>query len=141
MKEKRKPLKRDPALIPLSREHHKGLILAQLLKEDVPNYKGLPTDVPGKVAFAKTEYAQRLQAHFEREEAWLIPLCEAEGGPLAEMAERILSEHETIRTGITALNEQSGPETLDQLGRLIESHIRFEEREWFQAIQEKHILG
>jgi len=138
--EKRKPLKRDPALIPLSREHHKGLILAQLLKSDVPNYKGLPDDIPGKVAFAKTEYEQRLKTHFEREENWLIPLCQGKNKNLREMAQRIHEEHNQIREKITQLNEQSTPETLDQLGRLIESHIRFEEREWFQALQEQKVL-
>ncbi|HKK77503.1 MAG TPA: hemerythrin domain-containing protein [Saprospiraceae bacterium] len=138
--EKRKPLKRDPALIPLSREHHKGLILAQLLKSDVPNYKGLPDDIPGKVAFAKTEYEQRLKTHFEREESWLIPLCQGKNKNLREMAQRIHEEHNQIREKITQLNEQSTPETLDQLGRLIESHIRFEEREWFQALQEQKVL-
>lgn len=138
--EKKKPLKRDPALIPLSREHHKALILAQLLKSDVPNYKGLPDDIPGKVAFAKTEYEQRLKAHFEREENWLIPLSKEQDKVLTEMALRVQKEHEKISEKIAQLDEQSTPETLDQLGRLIERHIRFEEREWFQTLQEQKVL-
>ncbi len=134
---KRKPLRRHPRLIPLSREHHKGLILAQLLKADVPDYKGLPTDIPGKVAFAKKEYEQRLRSHFEQEENWLIPLSEQALAPLPEMAARIREEHQRIRTGIESLRSQSTPDELDALGRLIEQHIRFEEREWFREMQEQ----
>lgn len=138
--DKRQPLKRDPALIPLSREHHKGLLLAQLLKTDVPDYKGLPSDIPGKVAFAKTEYEQRLKAHFEREESWLLPISQQFGGVLAEMAERVAEEHQAIRTGIADLKTAADPGTLDALGRLLERHIRFEEREWFRALQENNVL-
>lgn len=138
--EKRQPLKRHPALVPLSREHHKGLILAQLLKSDVPDYKGLPTDIPGKVAYAKTEYEQRLEAHFEREEGWLVPISLQAGGILAEMAQRIIEEHRAIRSAIANLHEASAPETLDALGRQLEQHIRFEEREWFRALQENTVL-
>ena len=138
--EKRQPLKRDPALVPLSREHHKGLILAQLLKADVPDYKGLPSDVPGKVAYAKAEYEQRLKAHFEREEEWLVPISLQAGGILTEMAQRISEEHQEIRTAIANLHEASAPETLDALGRKLEQHIRFEERGWFRALQENQAL-
>lgn len=138
--EKRQPLKRDPALVPLSREHHKGLILAQLLKSDVPDYKGLPTDIPGKVAYAKAEYEQRLKAHFEREETWLLPISKRAGGELADMARRVSKEHQEIRTAIANLHEASAPETLDALGRKLEQHIRFEEREWFRALQENKVL-
>lgn len=137
---KRQPLKRDPALISLSREHHKGLILAQLLKADMPDYQGLPSDIPAKVAFAKKEYEQRLKAHFAREESWLLPLCQGKGEDLAQMAARVAAEHQEISTAILQLDEQATPETLDQLGRLLEQHIRFEEREWFQSMQEKHVL-
>jgi hemerythrin-like domain-containing protein len=138
--EKRQPLKRDPALVPLSREHHKGLILAQLLKADVPDYKGLPSDVPGKVAYAKTEYEQRLKAHFEREESWLLPISEQAGGKLADMARRVSKEHQEIRLAIAELHAASSEEALDALGRKLERHIRFEEREWFRALQENNVL-
>jgi len=134
---KRRPLKRHPELIPLSREHHEGLILAQLLKSDVPDYKGLPQDTAGKVAYAQTTYEQQLRAHLEREETWLVPLSLEQAAPLPDMARRVLEEHRQIRQGIQALSEQSSPPELDALGRLIEQHIRFEEREWFGKLQER----
>ena len=131
----RKPLKRHPALIPLSRQHHKGLILAQLLKADVPAYKGMPGDTPGKVAYAKREYEQRLKIHFEWEAHVLIPATEGYHEDLKAMGEKVLSEHKAIGRLITALSNEDEPENLDQIGRLLEQHIRYEERVWFSAIQ------
>lgn len=133
----RKPLKRHPALIPLSRHHHKDLLLAQLLKRDVPNYKGLPTDTPGKVAFAKQEYEQRLRQHFSWEAEVLMPATRAYHEKLRVMAEQVQSEHQQIADLIHALSPISTSEQLDQLGQLLEQHIRFEERIWFSAIQEE----
>ena len=42
-------MKRHPTLAHLSREHQGALILAKLLQEDAPDYKGLPTDKNGKL--------------------------------------------------------------------------------------------
>lgn len=131
----KQPLKRDSALVPLSREHHKGLILAQLLKSDAPDYKSLPSDNAGKVAFAKKTYEEILKGHFEKEESWLIPLSLKTGKLLASMASRILKEHAVIREKIDQLHDQSSSGCLDELGRLLAQHIRFEEREWFQELQ------
>ncbi len=133
---KRKPLKRHPALIPLSREHHEGLILAQLLKSDVPDYKGLPTTLEGKLAYARSQYEQVLSAHFEKEEQLLVPESKAYGAEPAAMADRVVEEHRRIRQNLEALDEHSSPEEFSLLGRLLERHIRFEEREWFATLQE-----
>lgn len=131
----RKPLKRHPALIPLSRQHHKGLILAQLLKSDVPDYKGLPTDIPGKVAFAKKELEARLSRHFNWEATVLIPATRAYHKQLQAMSDQVQAEHRQITAQIQQLSDTSTPGDLDELGRLLEQHIRFEERVWFAAIQ------
>lgn len=131
----RKPLKRHPALKPLSRQHHKGLILAQLLKSDVLDYKGLPTDVPGKVAFAKKELEARLSRHFNWEATVLIPATRAYHEELHAMSDQVQAEHRQITAQIQQLSDTSTPGDLDELGRLLEQHIRFEERAWFAAIQ------
>ncbi|MEQ8703128.1 MAG: hemerythrin domain-containing protein [Phaeodactylibacter sp.] len=131
----RKPLKRHPVLIPLSRQHHKGLLLAQLLKSDAPDYKGMPVDIPGKVAFAKKEYGDRLRHHFEWEAGVLIPATQAYHEQLQAMADQVQSEHQQIAEQVGLLSSSSSTEDLDRLGRLIEQHIRFEERVWFTAIQ------
>lgn len=131
----RKPLNRHPALIPLSRQHHKGLILAQLLKSDVPDYKGLPTDIPGKVAFAKKELEKRLSRHFDWEANVLIPATRAYHEQLQAMNDQVQAEHRQISAQIQQLSDTATSDDLDELGRLLEQHIRFEERVWFAALQ------
>ena len=49
-------MKRHPALIPLSREHHGALILARLIQKDAPPYKGLPLEINGKAVYAQEFY-------------------------------------------------------------------------------------
>lgn len=132
----RKPIKRHPALVPLSRQHHKGLILAQLLKIGVPDYKGLPSHLPGKVAYAKAELEQRLSRHFDWEAGVLIPATRPYSTALDNMAEQVLGEHLQITERIRALDDTATAKDLDQIGQLLEQHIRFEERVWFAAIQE-----
>jgi hemerythrin-like domain-containing protein len=132
----RKPLKRHAALIPLSREHHKGLLLAQLLKSDSPPYRGLPTERADIIDYAKKEYQDKLLPHFEKEET-LIRRSLQEQGTLADHAQRVIQEHEQLRAAFTQLNEATTVSELDKLGRLLEQHIRFEERVWFMALQEE----
>ncbi len=130
-------MKRHPSLIPLSREHHDGLVLAQLLKNDVPDYKGLPTTIEGKVEYTRRLWQEALQPHFEKEEQLLIPRTRGYGPELEAMSERVTEEHRQIRRQIEALGEAATAAQLDELGRLLERHIRFEEREWFALIQQE----
>ena len=43
-------MKRHKALIPLSHDHHLLLLLAQLIKKNAPDYKGLPKDLKEKLS-------------------------------------------------------------------------------------------
>ena len=54
-------MKRHESLAPLSREHHEGLILAQLLKKGAPAYRGLPTDLAGKLSYAREMFERILE--------------------------------------------------------------------------------
>ena len=140
MKKRLKPLKRHPKLIPLSRQHHQGLILAQLLKNDVPDYKGLPTTPSGKLEYTQALFEQTLFPHFKKEEEILIPMIKGYSSTLDSLSQQILSEHQTIKTLFDDLSQQDEselPDALDTLGRQIEAHIRFEERQFFPKIQQE----
>jgi len=134
---KRKPLKRHPNLIPLSHAHHKGLLLAQLLKADTPDYRGMPTEKANIILYAQREYQERLLPHFTQEEEQLMPLIENRTKELSAFSQRVLEEHHQLREGFSALQPDSDALTLDRLGKLLERHIRFEERQWFMAIQKE----
>lgn len=132
-----RPLRRHPNLIPLSRDHHHGLVLAQLLKYDVPDYKGLPTTVEGKAEHALRFYEEKLAPHFRLEEERLLPAVTGYDSLLDHYCERVREDHRRL-TRLLDQWRQSPPNgsDLDEFGRLLEEHIRFEERVLFQRIQE-----
>lgn len=130
-------MKRHQSLAGLSREHHGGLILAQLLKKDAPVYKGLPTDEEGKAIYASGYYKDELEKHFEEEEQVLIKKIRGINSALDQVADEIVAEHAALRQLFKGL--EIGAELssqLDEIGVVLEKHIRKEERLFFPMIQE-----
>ncbi len=129
-------MKRHESLAPLSREHHGALILAQLIKRNAPAYKGLPTDIEGKVNYAINFYKTDLIQHFSKEEIILEKVKHTDAA-IAKLAEEIIAEHTMLTSRFLSLNTSGDKITaLDELGHLLEAHIRKEERILFPLIQE-----
>jgi hemerythrin-like domain-containing protein len=133
-------MQRHPALIPLSQDHQKGLLLAQLLKKNAPEYKGLPKDLIGKMNYAKEVYNNELDQHFKEEEEFVFPYLTNKGKEIDEIVTEILSEHRILKTSILALKDNSTLiDEMDKIGYLLEAHIRKEERNLFEKIPQ--VLG
>jgi len=129
-------MKRHPALHPLSHDHHQGLILAQQLKKDAPQYKGMPLTLEGKKEYTLTFYKTELKKHFEDEEKILFPFVKSKNEDVDKLIEEIISEHRKMESLIKELHETDQLENvLDELGWLLEKHIRSEERELFGEIE------
>ncbi len=129
-------MKRHPSLVPLSREHHEALILAQLVKKNAPAYKGLPETVGGKKQYALAMFSNHLLPHFKKEEMILEQVAGCHQS-IAQLAAVIITEHKELAALFNSL--ETAPDTasvLDKTGYLLESHIRKEERELFPLIQE-----
>ena len=62
----------------------------------------------------------------------MLPLL-AQAGASA-LVERTLNEHDEMRRLAARLNE-ADPATLERFGELLGAHVRFEERELFEATQ------
>jgi len=130
------PLKRHKALHSLSHDHHHGLILAQLIKKGSPSYKYLPETTQGKKDYALQFYNTELIRHFEDEEKVLYPLVKSRDKVIDSLFEEIIAEHQQIKKLITNLKSNNNVEdTMDELGYLLESNIRKEERKLFPLIQ------
>ena len=128
-------MKRHPSLIPLSQDHQKGLLLAQLLKKNAPEYKGLPKDPIGKMNYAKEIYNNELDQHFKEEEEFVFPYLKGRSNEIDELVSEILSEHKILKKSILSLKEGiSLIDKMDKIGYLLESHIRKEERDLFEKI-------
>lgn len=128
-------MKRHPALIHLSRDHQQGLMLAQLLKKNAPEYKGLPTDAVGKMNYAKDLYNNELDQHFKEEEEFVFPHLTNKSKEIDELVTEILSEHQILQNSILSLKDDSNLiDNMDKIGYLLEAHIRKEERVLFEKI-------
>ena len=129
-------MKRHPALHRLSHDHHQGLILAQQLKKGAPQYKGMPLTLEGKKDYTLSFYNDELVQHFKDEEEILFPLVNEKNSDLNKMISEIISEHRKMESLAKKLeNTTILEELLDELGQLLEKHIRKEERELFTAIE------
>ncbi len=133
-------MKRHETLAPLSRDHHGALILAQLLKKGAPPYKGLPDEPGGKARYALNFFKASLEEHFIKEEKILLKVKQYHIA-IEKLTTEIIAEHEQLKKLFGSLGDTKDlPGTLDQLGTLLEAHIRKEERVLFPLIQE-HCSG
>jgi iron-sulfur cluster repair protein YtfE (RIC family) len=130
-------MKRHKALQSLSQEHHQGLLLAQLIKKGNPKYKGLPSTAEGKKPYTINNFEQNLIPHFKKEEELLFPLSKKKNPDIEKLVKELVEQHREIYVLIDKLKLSLESENeLDELGKLLETHIRKEERELFQMIQE-----
>lgn len=128
MTEEIKPIKRSEQLAPLSREHHDGLLFAWKIRQGMENRASL--DVMR--SYAMWFWKHHIKPHFFQEEKILAPTMPA-GHPLMV---RMLEEHDHIRELILGLDNEADKRTLEVLCNLLNSHIRFEERELFAYLEE-----
>ena len=130
-------MKRHKALQSLSQEHHHGLLLAQLIKTGSPEYKGLPRTTVEKKLYTINFFEENLIPHFKKEEEVLFPRSKEKNPDIENLVNELINQHKGIYSLITKLKTSAQPEIeLDELGKLLEAHIRKEERELFQMIQE-----
>ncbi|MBK9730985.1 MAG: hemerythrin domain-containing protein [Chitinophagaceae bacterium] len=131
-------MKRHPVLARFSREHHKALLTAQYIKTDAPAFRGMPFSLAGKQEYVLRFFQEHLKNHFQQEEAILFLWVRKMKPEMAGLIDELVAEHRAIETLIRKIESNDDIETqLDVLGRLMELHIRKEERILFQQLQEK----
>lgn len=125
--EKKKPLKRHKAIIPLSREHHHTLLLCWKIR------KGFSKEVaPERMKrYADWFFENHILPHFRIEEAYLFPILGNEN----EMVKRALAEHRRLERLFR--DDKEIVRSLSLIEEELEKHVRFEERELFMKIQEQ----
>ena len=132
-----KPIKRHSSLVSLSRDHYSGLLLSSVLKKDTPDFKNMPVAAVDKVLYVQDKYKDELQKHFRAEEEVLFPFVAGRLPEIDKLIQELISEHRELETKINSLNTVSDlVNALNETGYLLESHIRKEERQLFQLIQE-----
>ena len=125
-------MKRSPQLRDLSDDHHHGLVLAQKAKRAAAG--GDDRAAAEVWAEVEMQFATELAPHFLIEETLLAPpLARADESLLVE---RLLEEHRALRECVQPGHGRT-PADLSRFGELLESHIRFEERELFEVAQKR----
>lgn len=133
-------MKRHASLVPLSRDHHHGLVMARRLilgrstnpRADWPADRAL--QAVRLIEFFETD----LRPHFEVEEAHVFPAAKRDLSDGARCTRALLAEHETMRAMIRDLvadPTSALQERLAAFGKLLEAHIHTEERILFEQMQ------
>lgn len=123
-------MKRHPALQDLSREHHDALKIARHGR--LAALSGDAAAVAAYGAHVARSFDSEMEPHFREEESELLPFLAAAGEN--DLVWRTLAEHAELRALAAALR-QAEAATLLRFADLLAAHVRFEERELFEAAQ------
>ncbi|WP_028453732.1 hemerythrin domain-containing protein [Chitinilyticum aquatile] len=115
-------MKRSPALIHFSREHHPALVLAKRIQRaQADELAGLLPSIT---------FLGDLEKHFVEEETQFAPTLAA----LPQLAERFDDDHAALRALMHRL-QKGELAALAEFAQRLEAHVRFEERELFPALE------
>ena len=133
-------MKRHASLVPLSRDHHRGLVMAQrlILGRSTNPRDDWPADRAQQAARLVKFFATDLRPHFEAEEAHVFPAAARALPDGGRRTRALIAEHETMRAMIRELAGDPASrlnERLIAFGELLRAHIHAEERELFQQMQ------
>lgn len=122
---------RDPSLIPLSHQHQHALALCVRIDRGLRDGEDL---LPWQTEIAQL-FQQEIAIHFAAEEKVVFPAA-ARFAELTSLVEELRAEHAGLR------EELSRPHSLDaaalrDLGQRLSAHIRKEERQLFEGMQER----
>ena len=133
-------MKRHESFVPLSRDHHFGLIMAQrlILGRATNPHADWPTDraqqVPRLIAFFNSD----LRAHFEIEEEHVFPAAGRDLTGSVRQVDALLADHDAMRAMIRGFEADPSiglDERLPAFGHLLKAHIHREERQLFEQMQ------
>lgn len=120
-------MKRSPALLELSREHHTALSLAARIARAAD-----PAAEADLMARVQIVFRDELAPHFVAEEEGLLPAMAAAGE--RALVERTLGEHRLMQQMVDRI-AAGDRDSLKAFGQQLTAHVRFEERELFMAAQ------
>jgi hemerythrin-like domain-containing protein len=124
-------MKRSPALVALSHDHHQALSVAQKLRRATANTAG---DASAAFVAYWDGHGRR---HLRLEEEILLPAYASHGDSHHPLVARALCDHVAIRVRADALlvGEAADPAVLHEFGTRLANHVRLEERELFPLIE------
>ncbi|MBD3906326.1 hemerythrin domain-containing protein [Chryseobacterium sp. Ch-15] len=119
-------MKRNENLVPLSRDHHFGLLCSWKIRQGIK--KNVSYDRIKK--YINYYWQENLSRHFKIED---LVLPETENNILQIQMEK---EHIEIRKLINTMNQTNDIRILGDFANALSNHIRFEERMYFPHLEE-----
>ncbi|MDP9268208.1 MAG: hemerythrin domain-containing protein [Acidobacteriota bacterium] len=125
-------MRRDPALIPLSQQHHDALALCVYIERA---HKSGHLDLQHWNREVAAAWQAEIRWHFQSEEELVFPAAQRLDGLQILVAE-LLSDHAQLRAWfIAAGSSQLSSGDLLRFRQLLHDHVRKEERELFEPMQ------
>lgn len=129
-------MKRHIALKALSWEHHHGLVHARRLIRSATVQEDAAQAVEAFLRFVQDD----LKKHFRVEEEYLFPAYACHPDADEKLIAKVVTDHVKIRAAVMELERarlrgDAVDAFVESLGKLLEAHIRLEERRLFPAIE------
>ncbi len=124
---------RNKNLIPLSHQHQRALALCVRIDRAAP----IPdADLQAWQAEIEQHFEQEIRVHFAAEESVLFPI--ARGFPeLSPLVDDLVAEHASLRVSFSqAETRRMSAESLSVFAQQLSAHIRKEERQLFEGLQQ-----
>ena len=133
-------MKRHESLVPLSRDHHFGLIVAQwlILGRATNPRADWPTDRAQQATRLVEFFKSDLRAHFDIEETHVFPAADRSMVDGDRQVEALIADHDAMRAMIRSLDADPAfglDERLSAFGHLLKAHIHREEQHLFEQMQ------
>lgn len=125
--------RRDESLIPLSREHHYGLLLSLKLRRGLARPNRSAQWVTRRVSDVRAFVSNDLLSHFRAEEEILFPAITA-SSEWMQLVGELLADHQRLQRLVERMTTASDGERCQLLREFadgLEKHIRREENELF----------
>jgi iron-sulfur cluster repair protein YtfE (RIC family) len=124
---------RDKSLIPLSHQHQHALALCVRIDRAQP----IPAkDLQPWLEEIERDFAREIAIHFSAEESVLFP-ASRQFSEMIPLVEELIADHAALRECFSRVSARTmSPESLPAFARQLSMHIRKEERQLFERLQQ-----
>jgi iron-sulfur cluster repair protein YtfE (RIC family) len=130
-------MQRHPSLVPLSHEHKRLLFVCRYLKKDAAPYEGFPLETQARFEYIIKVFQETMVPHIQKEE-YLFEKCAGKNEAIDAMIRELQEEHLIISRMYSTLTDSTDLDaSMDVLACSLETHIRKEEREFFELLQQE----
>jgi hemerythrin-like domain-containing protein len=128
--------RRHQSLIPLSHQHQHALALAVIIRRKFGKKKDETAWYEEMISKIQKLYAGELRGHFEVEEEVLFPEMERYLGKLP-LVDELVRDHVALRGLVRGLESIPEVAALNEFSRMLEAHVRKEERKLFPEFEKR----